>query len=77
MHDFSDDGCLRICEDGTPLDFRGMKDSSVTAGSMVAAAAEVVPASATDMVSPSTPGSTAAGTTAGYRGSGGYDRRYY
>jgi hypothetical protein len=69
----------RKCEDGTPPDIRGMKDSSVTAGSIAAAAAAVEPAAATDMARPLTPGSTAAGTIyrGNYRGSGGYDRRYY
>ncbi len=54
----------RKCGDGTIPDTRGMKDSSVTAGSTAAAAA-VVQAAVMDLVSPSTLGSTAAETTTG------------
>jgi hypothetical protein len=55
----------RKCEGGMHQDTRGTKASSVTAGSIAAAAAAMDPAAGTDMARPRTPGSTAAGTTAG------------
>ena len=51
----------RKCEGGLHQGTRGVKASSGTAGSIAAA----VPAARTDMARPRTPGSMAAGTTAG------------
>ncbi len=55
----------RRCEGGTPLDSRVATAFSMTAGSMEAAAASPDPVAVTVMARHRTPGSTAAGITAG------------